>query len=182
MARETVAGGPKRVALVGAESTGKTTLAQRLAEHYRTAWVGEYGREYSESVGHHIGKGYVWQRKEFAEIARVQNEREEEAARRAKRVLICDTDVLATEIWEERYLGTRTRFPYRRADFYLVADPAAFPFVPDAIRDSEHLRGWMTQRFTEVLTEERLPFEMLSGSPDERFEQARAAIDKLLAA
>ena len=43
-------------------------------------------------VGHHVGQGYVWQQKEFAEIARVQSEREEEAARRAERVLICDTD------------------------------------------------------------------------------------------
>jgi HTH-type transcriptional repressor of NAD biosynthesis genes len=172
--------GVKRVALVGAESTGKTTLARRLAEYYRTVWVAEYGREYSEKVGHHVGKGYVWQQKEFAEIARVQSEREEEAARRADRVLICDTDVLATEIWEERYLETRTRFPYRRADLYLVADPAGWPFVADEIRDSEHLRDWMTQRFVDVLREEGLAFEVLRGTENERFEQARIAIDRLL--
>jgi HTH-type transcriptional repressor of NAD biosynthesis genes len=181
MRPQTVAAEPIRVALVGAESTGKTTLARLLAEHYHTTWVGEYGREYSENVGHHVGKGYVWHQEEFAEIARVQNEREEEAARGANRVLICDTDVLATEIWEERYLGTRTRFPYRRADFYLVADPVGFQFVPDAIRDSEHLRDWMTRRFVEVLSEEGLPFEMLAGSADERLGQAREAIDRLLA-
>ena len=174
--------GVKRVALVGAESTGKTTLAERLAEHYHTTWVAEYGREYSLNAGHHVGKGYVWKQPEFAEIARVQSEREDEAARRANQVLICDTDVLATEIWEERYLGTRTRFPYRRADLYLVADPAGFPFVPDEIRDSEHLRDWMTGRFTDVLREEGLPFEILRGTPDERFEQARVAIDRLMAA
>jgi len=182
MTHETVAAEPKRVALVGAESTGKTTLAQVLAKHYGTVWVGEYGREYSENVGHHVGKGYVWRDEEFAEIARVQFERELEAARQARRVLICDTDVLATEIWQERYLGTRTPFPYRRADLYLVADPEGFPFVADAIRDSEHLRDWMTQRFVDVLREEGLRFEMLHGPADERVRQATTAIDRLLAA
>jgi NadR type nicotinamide-nucleotide adenylyltransferase len=180
MTHKTVATAPKRVALVGAESTGKTTLAQVLADHYGTAWVGEYGREYSQNAGHHVGKGYIWREEEFAEIARVQYEREEEAARRARRVLICDTDVLATEIWQERYLGTHTPFPYRRADLYLVTDPEGFPFVADAIRDSEHLRDWMTRRFVEVLHEEGLRFEMLRGPADERLRQATDAIDRLL--
>ena len=40
----------KRVAIVGAESTGKTTLATALAEHYRTAWVPEFGRLYTEAT------------------------------------------------------------------------------------------------------------------------------------
>jgi NadR type nicotinamide-nucleotide adenylyltransferase len=180
MSNEKVSAEPKRVALVGAESTGKTTLAKRLAEHYGTAWVAEHGREYSETVGHHIGKGYVWREEEFAEIARVQHDWENDAARHANRVLICDTDVLATEIWQERYLGSRTRFPYRRPDLYLVADPAGFPFVADEIRDSEHLRDWMTQRFIAALNEEHLPFVMLSGPADERFDQAVTAIDRLL--
>jgi len=181
MTHDSVAAEPKRVALVGAESTGKTTLAKLLAEHYATTWVGEYGREYSEAVGHHVGKGYVWREEEFAEIARVQQEREDDAALRANRVLICDTDVLATEIWQERYLATRTRFPYRRADLYLVADPEGFPFVADEIRDSEHLRDWMTRRFVEALREEGLRYERLLGPPNQRFAQATAAIDRMLA-
>ncbi len=39
----------RRVVLIGAESTGKTTLAQRLARHYDTTWVPEVGREYWEA-------------------------------------------------------------------------------------------------------------------------------------
>ena len=151
-----------------------------MAQHYGTTWVGEYGREYSQNVGHHVGKDYVWRAEEFAEIARVQQEREDEAARRANRVLICDTDALATEIWQERYLGTLGRYGYRRPDFYLVADPAEFPFVADAIRDSEHLRDWMTRRFLDVLNEEHLPYAVLTGPPDARFDQAISAIDRLL--
>ncbi|HKY04356.1 MAG TPA: ATP-binding protein, partial [Blastocatellia bacterium] len=57
----------KRVCLVGAESTGKTTIARALAEYYKTVWVPEYGREYSEE--HLTGRGYRWRSEEFTHIA-----------------------------------------------------------------------------------------------------------------
>ena len=42
-------GAVKRVVIIGAESTGKTTLARALAEHYKTPWVPEFGRFYTEA-------------------------------------------------------------------------------------------------------------------------------------
>ena len=62
----------KRVAIVGAESTGKTTLAQQLAEHFGTVWVPEYGREYTEvSVGREAFFDYKWRNDEFVLISKI---------------------------------------------------------------------------------------------------------------
>ena len=97
----------KRVAIVGAESTGKTTLAQELAAHFHTVWVPEYGREYTEvNVGREAFFHYQWHDEEFLQIAQKQVELEDKLAEKANRVLICDTDALATCIWQERYLGS----------------------------------------------------------------------------
>src|ERR1044072_1792559 len=93
-----------RVCLVGAESTGKTTLASALAEHFGTVWVPEYGREYSERKLAEEG-GYDFRTDEFAHIAARQCEMEDEAARRANRILICDTDAFATSVGHRRDTG-----------------------------------------------------------------------------
>ena len=72
----------KRVCVVGAESTGTTTLAKTLAELLQTAWVEEYGREYSEIK---LAKNDPdWRSEEFTAIAEEQTRREDDAARRSE--------------------------------------------------------------------------------------------------
>jgi NadR type nicotinamide-nucleotide adenylyltransferase len=174
----------RRVCLVGAESTGKTTLAQALAEHYKTVWVAEYGREYSERKLAEDG-GYDWRSEEFAHIAARQCEMEEEAARLANKVLICDTDAFATSVWHRRYMGGRSltveeiAARQRRPDLYLLTD-VNMPFFQDGTRDGEHIRGWMHQTFIEELCAQGRPFHKLSGAHDERLARAVELIDKLL--
>jgi NadR type nicotinamide-nucleotide adenylyltransferase len=174
----------RRVVLVGAESTGKTTLARLLAEHYRTVWVEEYGRAYSERKLAAEG-GYHWRSDEFAHIARRQCQHEDEAARRANRVLICDTDAFATSIWHRRYMGTRSAeveavaARHRRPDLYLLTDVDT-PFVQDGTRDGEAIRAWMHAAFVEELTAQGRPFRILPGQYDERLARAVQSIDALL--
>ena len=176
----------KRVCVVGAESTGTTTLAQRLAAHYRTEWVPEYGREYSErlaATGIDLWH-YRWQSEEFVHIARVQQQREDEMALRANRVLICDTDALATAIWHERYMGIRSpeveaMAMARHYDLYILTG-CEIPFVQDGIRDGENIRQWMTGRFEEELERENRTWIKVSGTPEERLQAAIAAVDALL--
>lgn len=175
----------KRVAIVGAESTGKTTLAQALADHYQTVWVPEYGREYTEtSIGAEQLFAYQWRSEEFIHIAQRQIELEDGLAERANRVLICDTDALATAIWHERYV--RTRSPevealaaVRRYDLYLLT-ATDIPFVQDGIRDGEHLREWMTGRFREELEQRRLRWVLLRGNHEQRMRSAIEQIDTAL--
>ena len=176
----------KRVCVVGAESTGTTTLAQQLAAHYRTVWVPEYGREYSEKLA---ASGvdlwhYGWRSEEFTHIARVQQEREDAMARHANRVLICDTDALATAIWHERYLGRRSpeveEIAFERHYNLYLLTGCEIPFVQDGIRDGENLRQWMTNRFEEVLTHHALPWLKVSGPLEQRMLAATGAVDRLL--
>lgn len=168
----------KRVAVVGAESTGKTTLCERLADHFATAWVPEYGREYCEVRG----LDPEWTSKEFAVIAARQLADEDAAARRANRVLVCDTDALATGIWHERYLGSRhaaVEALVRPYDLYLVTTPDV-PWVDDGLRDSEHERTRMTDRFIEELDVRGARYELIAGSWPERDAAAIAAIERVL--
>jgi NadR type nicotinamide-nucleotide adenylyltransferase len=192
----------KRVCVVGAESTGTTTLAQQLAAHYHTEWVPEYGREYSERLA---AEGidlwhYRWRSEEFTHIARVQLEREDHAAENLVDedssgaysafkdavcpLLICDTDALATAIWHERYMGERSpevesMARARHYDLYILTG-CEIPFVQDGIRDGENIRQWMTGRFEEELDREKRTWIKVSGTPEERLQAAIAAVDALL--
>jgi HTH-type transcriptional regulator, transcriptional repressor of NAD biosynthesis genes len=171
-----------RVCVVGAESTGKSMLCERLAKHYGTIWVPEYGREYATDkfLAGRLGQ---WSEHEFAHIAFEQQRREDDRARRANTVLICDTDALAARVWCERYLGrepARWPLPESRIALYLVPYPDV-PFVADEIRDGEHMRFWMHERLLDVMGQSGRPVVVLQGTFEERDEQATAAIDALLA-
>ncbi len=173
----------RRVAIMGAESTGTTTLARSLAVLYDTVWVEEYGREYwIEKVRR--GKEDVWTEDEFVHIAQEQARREDLAARTANRVLFCDTDAFATSLWFERYLGRRSAkveavSAGRGYDLTFLTG-AEIPFVQDGWRDGEHIRTDMHRRFVERLEEEGRPYVLLEGSLERRLAEAKEAIDASL--
>jgi HTH-type transcriptional regulator, transcriptional repressor of NAD biosynthesis genes len=178
----------KRVVLIGAESTGKTTLAQKLAKHYRTGWVAEYGREHWEKkiAGLKITDPLPgWTPEEFIHIATEQQQRENLAARSANRVLCCDTNALITGTWFERYMGARSSEvdaigSRDKADLYLLTEPD-FPFVQDGVRDGENIRRWMHERFASQLQAMNVPWIRLGGLLEHRTRAAIARIDRLLA-
>lgn len=165
----------KRVAVVGAESTGTTTMARALAEVFDTAWVEEYGREYwMEKVRR--GEENEWTEEEFVHIAKEQARREDLAARSANRVLFCDTDAFATSVWHERYRDCRSSLVEAVSlggayDLTLLTG-AEIPFEQDGWRDGEGIRDWMHGRFVERLEEAGRSFVLLEGSHEERLERA----------
>lgn len=172
----------RRVCVLGAESTGTTTLAEALARHYDTAVVPEYGREYS--VAKSARGQTLWTSAEFVHIAAEQNAREERAAREANRVLICDTNSFATRLWHRRYVGTDDERVHlatsgARCDLYLLTGNE-IPFVQDGLRDGEHLRHDMHRWFEDALRGQDTPWVLLRGSHEARMAEATAAIDGLL--
>jgi HTH-type transcriptional repressor of NAD biosynthesis genes len=178
----------RRVVLIGAESTGKTTLAERLAERYATTWVPEYGREYWERKAAGLpmtGPLPGWTSDEFVHIADEQQRREDAAARTADKVLICDTNATATGTWHERYVGSRDPCVDAigrrdKVDLYLLTAPD-FPFVQDGWRDGEQIRDWMHARFVQQLAPlggDRV--KLLTGTLDERMARAATAIEELV--
>ncbi|MEU2159013.1 AAA family ATPase [Streptomyces sp. NPDC019396] len=192
----------RRIVVIGAESTGTTTLARALARQLRarggiwsrTGCVPEYGREFSE---HRLAMlraerpGATWsdvsfRTEDFPLIARRQAALEDAAARTGSPVLICDTDAFATTIWHERYMGAPSveveEVAARgHADLWLLTDHRDVPFEDDGLRDGEHLRPWMTGRFAERLTATGRRFLTLSGPHEQRLATALATVDALLA-
>lgn len=192
-----------RVILVGSESTGKTTLAQALVAHYRglggvwadTEWVPEYGREYTEILLARQGvidadpdaevHSAEWTAEDFAEIA-VQQQRMEDAAASRSPLVICDTDALATWLWERRYLGETSTAAIEAVPvlppraLYLLADVAGVPFEQDGIRDGEDYRESMQQWFIDLLTERGEHWALVTGSKEERLAQSIRLVDQAL--
>jgi len=171
----------RRVVIIGAESTGTTTLSIALAEHYQTTWVPEFGRLYTEA---RRPRGELWRSDEFTFIAVEQARMEDALARLANKVLICDTDPFATTIWHERYLNAPSRAvravaATRKYDLYILTD-TDIPFVQDGIRDGEHIRQWMHDRFRDELSGMATPLLVVSGSREHRLAAAIARIDPLL--
>jgi HTH-type transcriptional regulator, transcriptional repressor of NAD biosynthesis genes len=178
----------KRVVLIGAESTGKTTLAQHLARRFDTVWVPEYGREHWEKKVAGLsmdGPLPGWTPDEFLHIAQEQQRRENTAARIANRVLICDTNAFATGTWFERYQhGRDARVDAvgaaDKVDLYLLTAPDV-PFVQDGVRDGEQIRQWMHDRFAELLKRQSVATVLLTGGFPERTRRAEEAVGQLLA-
>ncbi len=195
----------RRVVLVGAESTGKTTLAGDLVERLRarggahglTRGVPEYGRAYTVDALALARAGarlrgepdpaldaLPWPTSAFESIARTQNAHEDAAAREGGPVLVCDTDAFATGIWHERYVGAPSPAVDahgRSADLYLLTHPDDVPFGQDGLRDGEAVRRWMTDRFVERLDATGRRWEWLRGGRETRVENGLRAIDAVLA-
>lgn len=172
----------RRVCVLGAESTGTTTLARALAEAWQTSWVEEYGREYSQA--RQAAGNAAWTTPEFVHIAREQTRREDEAARRANKVLICDTNAFATGLWHRRYVGAPSPEVDAlgrsvRCDLYLLTGDE-IPFVQDGLRDGEHIRHEMHGWFEEALAQQPVPWKLIRGTHAERLREACALIAPLL--
>jgi NadR type nicotinamide-nucleotide adenylyltransferase len=197
----------RRIVVVGAESTGTTTLSRDLAAalrgrggpHALTRWVPEYGRELTVAKLA-VARGLAdpagplptvfdleWRDADFELVGRRQNDAEHRAARAGGPVLVCDTDTLATTVWQERYRGRSTAPVRRLAEalppraLYLLTSHQDVPFDDDGLRDGEQLRPWMTGRFREVLTAAAAPWTELRGDRATRLERALAAVDAVLA-
>jgi HTH-type transcriptional regulator, transcriptional repressor of NAD biosynthesis genes len=170
----------RRVCLLGAESTGKTTLAAALAAAYRTLWNPEYGRVYTE-VGRTLGA--PWESWELAHIAHVHCWYEDFLASFARHVLFCDTDAFTTAVFHEAYVGAPAsgfeELTARRYDLYLVCG-LDVPFTHDGLRDLERQRQWMQDTLLAHARESGSPWLLLEGPHEVRLAAAREAVDALL--
>jgi NadR type nicotinamide-nucleotide adenylyltransferase len=168
----------RRVCVFGPESTGKTTLARRLAGHLATAWVPEYARVLIEANHGKIDFD------DMEPIARGQIASEEALARNANRVLIADTDVLTTLIWSETLFGKAPDWVREQADrrnyaLYLLLD-VDVPWVADVARYLPEDQHGFFERCQAELDRRNRRYVILRGNWDERFEQARRVIEEVL--
>jgi len=167
----------KRVALLGGESSGKTSLAIALAEHLGTAWVPEYGRQRWEELRQTLDMD------ELLAVGRRQVALEDQAVDQAQRAdkawVVCDTTPLTTLQYclydhgaappELQALADR---PYHLT---VVCNPD-FDFVQDGCRRDDHFRAEQHAWTLAQLRQRGVPFVVVSGSVRERVQQVLQAL------
>lgn len=169
----------RKVCIIGPESTGKSTLAQQLAQQYRTAWVAEYARGCIDAHQGRVDADL------FPLFVKGQAASEAALARQANRLLICDSDPFTTALYHELYIGGQPEWILeealkRRYDLYLLANPAGTPYIADNQRLHPQHRTWFFNECLGWLQQQNRPYLVLRGDWDQRFGQACAAVNELL--
>jgi Predicted ATPase/kinase involved in NAD metabolism len=171
----------KKVVVIGPESTGKSTLCQQLAAHYGVSWVPEYARQYL------LQHGTNYSYDNLLTIAKGQVALEEEYLSRAQGpALFIDTDMYVMKVWCEFVYGNchqwiLDRIAERRYDFYFLCN-IDLPWVQDGLREYPDIenRQKLYRMYHDILVNQSVPWMEISGSEEERLQQAIEATDKLL--
>jgi HTH-type transcriptional regulator, transcriptional repressor of NAD biosynthesis genes len=158
----------QRICLLGGESSGKSALAEALAQEFSTMHVPEYGRELW------CAKSGVLTFADMEPIAQIQVEREADAARRANRFLFCDTSPLTTLFYSEHLFGKAApgleRLAERAYDWTLLCAPD-FPFAQDGTRQAEEFRTLQHEWYVRELARRKIPYQLVGGSLAARIDQ-----------
>ncbi|GAB3919603.1 AAA family ATPase [Larkinella terrae] len=167
----------KKVCLFGPESVGKTTLAERLAGHYHTVFVHEVARDLITSNDLTLD--------DYVQIGHAQTDAVLKATESANRLLICDTDLITTELYSEHYLNEVPPVLYELEkqvvyDRYFLLN-IDVPWVADGLRDLGHRREEMYQRFKTALEARGIAYIDVSGDWEQRWAKVTGEIDRLLA-
>ena len=167
----------QRIAVLGAESSGKSTLCAALARHYGTVWVPEYLREFVDT------RGRVPFESDQYPIACTQRAREDAAAAGAgaARFLFCDTTPLMTALYSRQYWGrvdpqlARLDGSHDYAWTFITAPDG--PWEPDGLqRESEEVRQKVHRMLVQTLDARAIPYVLLAGSLPERLRQVEALL------
>lgn len=168
-----------RVVVTGSECTGKTTLAEAVADHYNTVWVPEFARQFV------LEKGTAPVYSDVDTIARGQIELEDAFAGKSQSLLVQDTDLLSTVVYSRHYYGdcppwVEDAFLERSADLYLLAD-IDVPWTSDGdLRDRRDRRQEMQELFRRALIDYGFDLVEIHGPLQRRLRDSVSAIDSLL--
>jgi len=170
----------KRIVLTGSESTGKSTLAAELADHFHAPLVPEFLRIYASRLESTPGPADV------DAIARGQIELEDRIALTSagRNLMILDTDLLSALVYNHHYYGDcpvwiEEEFRARAGDLYLLMELDA-PWIPDRLRDRGDRREEMHALFRTVLSQRAVKWVPISGSWEERRRRAVEAVEREL--
>ncbi|TMM30024.1 ATP-binding protein [Polaribacter aestuariivivens] len=172
-----------KVVLFGPESSGKTTLSRHLARHYNTVWAPEFAREYLQNKWNNERK--TCEKEDLLPIATGQMELENSLAKKADKILICDTDLLETKVYSEEFYGGFVDDKLNEAankneyDLYLLTYIDT-PWEEDDLRDRPDERLEMFNAFENALKKHNKNYILLKGDKETRLKTATKAIDKIL--
>lgn len=165
-----------RIVLHGVESTGKSVLAERLADHFGTIWVPEYGRTHAETHGLEMDDA------DLLLIGEAQTATIAAAARASTHRVFADTDALMTAAWARMMLGhvPPALLAHPKADLYLHC-AADVPWVNDGTRiyGEDGTRRRFDAMCRELLAEAGAHWVELAGDWDARLATAVAAVEAM---
>ena len=164
-----------KIAVVGPESTGKSTMSAFLAEHYKTVWVPEYARDYCAALTH----APTWE--DEIKMFHGQLALEAEMLPQANQLLICDTTFITVKIWSDYTFGRSPRevldeLPRHPYDLYLLLN-IDLPWEEDPLRDFPHMREHFMSVWYKELQALNTNYILISGTGQGRYANALAAID-----
>ncbi|MGN6640335.1 MAG: AAA family ATPase [Mucilaginibacter sp.] len=167
-----------KIAIVGPESTGKSTMSAFLAEHYRTVWVPEFARDYCAA----LTEPPTWQ--DEINMFYGQLALEEEYLPKANKLLICDTTFITVKIWSDQTFGSSPQevldeLPKHPYDLYLLLS-IDLPWEEDPLRDFPNLREHFMEVWHKELKALNANYVVISGTGQNRYDSAIAAIDNFL--
>jgi NadR type nicotinamide-nucleotide adenylyltransferase len=167
---------PKIIALFGPESTGKTTLARALAAHFETIWVPEFAREYL------LENGNRFERQDVRPLADGQLLLQNEAEKRANKLLFVDTELLTNLLYSHwifqeipDWLDKMAR--ENQPDLYLLLD-TDLPWQADELRTHGDARNEQMRVWKWGLENYQCAWHLISGSPEKRLSDAISMIEK----
>ncbi len=169
----------RKIAIVGPESTGKSTISAQLAKYYNVPWVAEYARYYCEmltapcTLQDEINMFYGQLALEASVLATAEAD-----------MVICDTTFLTVKIWSDAFfdetpkvvLDALVKKPY---DFYVLLD-IDLPWQDDPLRDFPNQRAHFLKVWHEELNALSANYKLVSGLGETRLANAVSAIDEYL--
>jgi len=168
----------KKIAIVGPESTGKSTLTKMLAKHYHTLWVAEFARYYCAAL-----TAPCTMQDEINMFHGQVALEESVLAMAEKEFIFCDTTFLTVKIWSDEMLGETPQIVLnalteRKYDLYLLLD-IDLPWEEDPLRDFPHMREHFMGIWYRELENLNANYVLIGGIED-RFHNAVKAIDAYL--
>jgi HTH-type transcriptional repressor of NAD biosynthesis genes len=166
----------KKICFYGSESTGKSFMAQKMAQHYKTEFVPEVARELITSN--------EFTEADIVKIGYAQIDRINEKIKTANKILFCDTDTITTQVYSQHYLKTVPPVLFElekqiQYDYYFLFD-IDVPWVADHLRDLGSEREKMFLVFKEALDVRNIPYQLVIGDYQQREKFLREAVDKML--
>lgn len=167
-----------KIAVVGPESTGKSSMSVYLAGHYHTVWIPEYARAYCEKL---TAPPTI---EDEVNMFRGQIALERELLPQANQIVICDTTFITVKIWSDAFFGYTPQevldeLPRHPYDLYLLLD-IDLPWEDDPLRDFPNQREHFMNVWRQELQALNARYVTISGTGQARYDRAVSAIDEFL--
>lgn len=180
-----------KIVVIGPESTGKSTLCEKLAEHFNATYVPEYAREYL------INNGTSYTIEDLSVIAAGQIKNEDEAILNISqtpsikpqtinnKLLFIDTDLYVMKVWSEFVFDQCSNkilngIIERHYDLYLLCEPD-IPWVKDELREypDHQTRERLFHHYKDILINQSCAWEIINGDYETRLQKAIDTVNKL---